>query len=173
MKIRLVLTAFGLTLLAPPLLGQALKGHDANSPVDVNADRLVVQDRQDRAVFEGHVKVRQEGLALNTDRLTIAYNKVGGASPQIDRLDAQGGVTVISADQTAHSDVAIYDLNRKLITMIGGVELRQGNNNLKGGRLLIDLVSGRSVIDGSSVGSASGTGESGGRVSGHFTVPQH
>jgi len=172
MRIRVALTVLSLSLLAPPLMGQALKGHDANAPVDVNADRIEVQDRQDRAVFSGNVKVRQEGLALNAERLTVAYNKVGGASPQIDRLDAQGGVSVVSATETAHSDIAIYDLNRKLITMIGGVELQQGGNNVKGGRLVIDLNSGRSVIDGSAVGGAQGSGESGGRVTGHFTVPQ-
>lgn len=173
MKIRVALVVLGLSLLAPPSLGQALKGHDSNAPVDVNADHLVVQDRQDRAVFEGHVKVRQGGLALDAERLTVAYNKVGGASPQIDRLDAQGGVTVASADQTAHSDVAIYDLNRKLITMIGGVDLQQGANNIKGGRLVIDLSTGRSVIDGSAVSGANGASQGdGGRVTGHFTVPQ-
>lgn len=165
-------SALAIAVLAPPLLGQALKGHDSNAPVDVNADRIEVQDRQDRAIFSGNVKVRQEGLALNAERLTVAYNKVGGDSPQIDRLDAEGGVSLVSATETAHSEVAIYDLNRKLITMIGGVELQQGGNSVKGGRLVIDLNSGRSVIDGSAVGGARGTEESGGRVTGHFTVPQ-
>lgn len=174
MKLYPVLAALALTMLAPPILGQALKGHDANAPVDVNADRIEVQDRQDRAIFSGNVKVRQEGLALDAARLTVAYNKVGGASPQIDRLDAEGGVSLVSTGETAHSDVAIYDLNRKLITMIGGVELQQGGNSVRGGRLVIDLNSGRSVIDGSAVGgAAAGTSEGGGgRVTGHFTVPQ-
>jgi lipopolysaccharide export system protein LptA len=57
--------------------------------------------------------------------------------------------------------------------MIGGVQLQQGGNTVRGGRLVIDLVSGRSVIDGrgSASGAEPGSG-GGGRVSGHFTVPQ-
>ena len=31
----------------------ALKGHNSNAPVDVQADRIEVQDRADRAVFTG------------------------------------------------------------------------------------------------------------------------
>jgi lipopolysaccharide export system protein LptA len=165
---------FTVIAVAAPLLAQALKVGNTNAPVDVDADRIEVQDRADRAIFSGNVRVRQEGLALNAQRLTVAYNKVNGGSPQIDRLEAQGGVSVTRDADSAHGDVAIYDLNRRIITMIGGVELQQGGNTVHGGRLVIDLVSGRSVIDGSGV--ASGTGGSGagsgGRVSGHFTVPQ-
>ncbi len=159
-------------LVAAPLLAQALKGHNANAPVDVDADRIEVQDRADRAIFAGNVHVRQEGLALNAQRLTVAYNKVNGGNPEIARLDAQGGVSVISATESAHGDIAIYDLNRRLITMIGAVDLHQGGNTIHGGRLVIDLVSGRSVIDGNGVGTSSSGEARGGRVTGHFSVPQ-
>jgi lipopolysaccharide export system protein LptA len=80
---------------------------------------------------------------------------------------------VRSASETARGSFAIYDLNRRLITMIGGVTLNQGANVVRGGRLVIDLTSGRSVIDGSSVGGGPGvTGSTGGRVTGRFSVPQ-
>ena len=46
-------------LLAVPAVGQALRGHNVKSPVDVEADRIEVQDRADRAVFSGNVVVRQ------------------------------------------------------------------------------------------------------------------
>ena len=151
---------------------QALKGHNANGPVDVEADRIEVQDRADRAVFAGNVRVKQGGLFLNAARLTVAYVTRGGGGPQIQRLDASGGVTVKSASETARGDFAIYDLNRRLITMLGAVTLNQGANVVRGGRLVIDLNSGRSVIDGAAVGGTPGTiGQSGGRVTGRFSVP--
>lgn len=158
-------------LAASPAGAQALKGHNANAPVDVEADRIEVQDRSDRAVFSGNVKVRQGGLALDAARLTVAYAG-GGGSVAIQRLDASGGVTVRSASETARGNFAIYDLNRRLITMLGGVTLEQGPNTVRGGRLVIDLNSGRSVIDGSSVGSPGVAGGTGGRVTGRFNVPQ-
>jgi lipopolysaccharide export system protein LptA len=159
-------------VIASPAWAQALRGHDANAPIDVDADRIEVQDRADRAIFSGNVKVRQGGLALDAARLTVAYAKAGGG-PAIQRIDASGGVAVRSATESATGNFAIYDLNRRLITLIGGVTLNQGANVVRGGRLVIDLNSGRSVIDGSAVSSGPGvSGSPGGRVSGRFTVPQ-
>ncbi len=148
----------------------ALKGHNGNAPIDLAADRLEVQDRADRAVFVGNVHVTQAELTLDTERLTVAYS--GGsqtrAGVQIRRLDAAGGVVVRSPSEIAKGDFGIYDLDRKLITLIGSVQLNRGDNQLNGSRLVIDLDSGRAVID----GGPAGVNQSGGRVTGHFTVPQ-
>jgi lipopolysaccharide export system protein LptA len=157
-----------LPLLSGPAVGQALKGHNAKAPVDVAADRIEVQDRADRAFFIGNVQVQQAGLSLSAARLTVAYDR-SGSGTEIERLDASGGVTVTSADQTARGDVAIYDLPRRLITMLGGVTLVQGGNRVSGGRLVIDLNSGRATVDGSGVGTP-GVSGSRGRVTGRFIV---
>lgn len=167
--------AIGLALatIAMPAVGQALRNHNSNAPVDVEADRIEVQDRADRAIFSGNVKVRQAGLALDAARLTVAY--AGGAASQgiqIQRLDASGGVTVRSASETARGEFAIYDLAKRQITMLGGVVLDQGASQVRGGRMVIDLDSGRAVVDGSAVGSPGVNGGTGGRVTGRFTVPQ-
>ena len=144
----------------------ALKGHNSNAPVDVSADRIEVQDRADRAVFVGNVHAVQQDLSLDTPRLTVAYSSGGGV--QIRRLDASGGVTVRSPSETARGNFGIYDLDRKLITLVGAVQLDRGGSSISGSRLVIDLNSGRAVID----GGAPGVGQNGGRVTGHFTVPQ-
>jgi lipopolysaccharide export system protein LptA len=147
----------------------ALKGHDSNAPVDVAADRIELQDRSDRAVLTGNVNVTQGNLNLTSQRLTVAYSKAGGT--QIQRLDASGGVTVRSPSETARGAFAFFDLNRRLITMLGGVVLIRGGSEVRGGRLVIDLNSGRATVDGSAVGGGT-TGGQGGRVTGRFTVPQ-
>ncbi|MFL6830161.1 MAG: LptA/OstA family protein [Sphingomicrobium sp.] len=148
----------------------ALRGHNSNAPVDVTADRIEVQDRADRAIFAGNVHVTQAELTLDTARLTVAYS--GGAATnngvQIRRLDAAGGVVVHSPSETAKGEFGIYDLDRRLITLIGNVQLNRGPNQVSGSRLVIDLDSGRAVID----GGPPGVNQSGGRVTGHFTVPQ-
>ena len=148
----------------------ALKGHNANAPVDVQADRIEVQDRADRAIFAGNVHAVQAELTLETPRLTVAYSGGSGdnSNVQIHRLDAAGGVVVRSPSETARGDFGIYDLDRKLITLIGNVQLNRENNQVNGSRLVIDLDSGRAVVD----GGPPGVNSSGGRVSGHFTVPQ-
>ena len=144
----------------------ALKGHNSDAPVDVTAERIEVQDRANRAVFAGNVHVTQAELTLDTPRLTVAYS--GGANVQIRRLDAAGGVVVKSPSETARGDFGIYDLDRKLITLIGNVQLNRENDRVSGARLVIDLNTGRAVVD----GGPPGVSQSGGRVTGHFTVPQ-
>jgi lipopolysaccharide export system protein LptA len=145
----------------------ALKGHNTNAPVDVTSDRIEVQDRADRAVFTGNVHATQADLSLETQRLTVAYSG-GSNNLQINRLDAAGGVVVHSPSETAKGEFGVYDLDRKLITLIGNVQLTRENNQVNGARLVIDLDSGRAVID----GGPPGVNSSGGRVTGHFTVPQ-
>jgi len=147
----------------------ALGGHNTNAPVDVTSDRIEVQDRADRAVFSGNVHVTQADMTLDTQRLTVAYSGGQGSSGlQINRLDAAGGVTVKSPSETAKGDFGVYDLDKKLITLIGNVHLVRDNNLVNGSRLVIDLNSGRAVVD----GGPPGVNSSGGRVTGHFTVPQ-
>lgn len=144
----------------------ALRGHNSEAPVDVVAERLEVQDRADRAVFAGNVRVQQAELTLDTERLTVAYSSGGGI--QIRRLDASGGVIVRSPSETARGNFGIYDLDKKLITLIGDVQLVRGGSQISGSRLVIDLDSGRAVVD----GGPAGVGQSGGRVTGRFTVPR-
>ncbi|WP_309602173.1 LptA/OstA family protein [Sphingomonas sp.] len=144
----------------------ALKGHNADAPIDVTADRIEAQDRADRAIFSGNVKVRQAELTLDTARLTVAYSSSGGV--QIRRLDASGGVVVRSPSENARGNFGVYDLDRKLITLIGAVQLNRGGSQINGQRMTIDLNSGRAVVD----GGQAGIGQSGGRVTGHFLVPK-
>ena len=136
----------------------ALKGHNGNAPVDVTADRIEVQDRADRAIFSGNVVARQGNLTLNSARLTVIY--ANGEGIHIKRLEASGGVTLRTPSETARSQFAIYDLDRRLVTMLGAVNLDQGSNHVQGGRLVLDLDTHRAVMDG------------GGRVTGRFTVPR-
>jgi lipopolysaccharide export system protein LptA len=143
----------------------ALKGHDANAPIDISSARIEVQERADRAIFAGNVVARQGDLTLSTERLTVAYSSVGGI--EINRLDASGGVVVKSPSETARGNFGIYDLDRKLITLVGAVQLNRGGSQINGQRLVIDLNSGRAVMSG-----APGVDQNNGRVTGHFTVPK-
>ena len=169
-KVSLILT--GLVGLSAASLAvaqggtSALKGHNSDAPIDVSSDRIEVQDRANRAVFAGNVIARQAELTMLTSRLTIAYTS--GGNVQIQRLDASGGVIVRSPSENARGNFGVYDLERKLITLIGAVQLNRGGSQINGQRLTIDMRTGRAVVD----GGLPGIGQSGGRVTGHFLVPK-
>ena len=153
---------------------QAISGHNSNAPVNYAADRIELQDKAKRVVLSGNVAITQGDLTMRAARTTVAYTDANALS--IQRLDATGGVTVNRGSESARGDVAVYDFNRRIITMAGNVALRRGTDTLNGGRLVMDLNTGVSSVDGRAGGSSSavgGTGTSrGGRVSGSFSVPK-
>lgn len=154
---------------------QAIAAHNSNAPVNYGADRIELQDRQNRVVLSGNVDITQAGLRLRAARTLVNYSDSGSLS--IQRITATGGVQVTRGGEAASGDVAVYDFNRRIITMAGNVRLRRGGDTLNGGRLVIDLQSGISSVDGSAGGSSPVTGEggtrSGGRVTGTFSVPNN
>lgn len=147
---------------------QTIAAFNSNQPVDYAADRIELQDRQNRLVLSGDVVVDQGDLRLSAGRMTVAYSDSGAL--RIQRIDATGGVTVTRGNERASGAAGVYDFNRRLIILSGDVALRRGSDTLNGGRLVIDLESGLANVDGSSAAGATGTGS--GRVSGTFAVPE-
>lgn len=153
---------------------QGLAGHNSDAPVNYFADRIELQDRQNRVVLSGDVRIEQAGLTLTAARTLVDYTDAGSLS--IQRIMATGGVTVARGDERARGNVAVYDFNRRIITLAGDVRLNRGGDTLNGGRLVIDLRTGVSSVDGRASGSSSVTGaqgSSGGRVTGTFSVPKN
>jgi lipopolysaccharide export system protein LptA len=93
----------------------------------------------------------------------VADAKGGGAATagenaQITKIEAKGEVVITSSDkdQTTTSDWAIYDLPAQQVTVGGNVVLTQGENVLKGDRLVIDLTTGESRFENSGNDAAGG-----------------
>ncbi|MGY6550515.1 MAG: LptA/OstA family protein [Erythrobacter sp.] len=146
---------------------QSIGAHDSRAPVNYAADRIELQDRENRILLTGNVEVQQADLALRSARMLVNYDDAGDL--RIDRITASGGVNIARGNERASGDSAVYDFNRRVITMAGNVRLRRGNDTLSGGRLVIDLQTGLSSVDGAPSGRAGGGS---GRVTGSFTVPQ-
>ena len=155
------------------LNAQAIGAHNSNAPVSFDAGRIELQDRQDRVVLSDNVRITQAGLTLDAARTIVNYTDAG--TLQIQRIMATGGVDIRRGNERARGDTAVYDFNRRIITMAGNVRLNRGGDTLNGGRLVIDLRTGVSSIDGRASGSTGVTSTqpgSAGRVTGTFSVPQ-
>ncbi len=141
----------------------AQRAHDSAAPVDIAADHSLLDDKAKRAILSGNVEVRQAELTVRAERATLAYTgQVVDGDPQIDRIDASGGVTITRPDQRATSRYAVYDLNRRTILLLGGVVLTQGQNVTRGERITLDLGASTAQLE-------AAPGE---RVTGRFSVPK-
>lgn len=148
---------------------QTIAGFNSSQPVNYAADRIELQDKQNRVILSGNVQITQGDLRLSAARTTVAYTNEG--SLKIQRIDATGGVVVNRGSERAQGAAGVYDFNRRVIVLSGGVSLRRGGDTLNGGRLTIDLDSGISSVDGNAAGGSAGSSSGGGRVSGQFSVP--
>jgi lipopolysaccharide export system protein LptA len=146
---------------------QGIAGFNSNQPVNYAADRIELQDRQNRVVLSGDVVITQGDLKLTAGRTTVAFTDTG--SLKIQRIDATGGVTVNRGNESARGAAGVYDFNRRVIILSGDVALRRGGDTLNGARLTMDLNTGLSTVEGGGGGSTTGT--QGGRVTGQFSVP--
>ena len=153
--------------------GKGLSDHNSDAPVDYAADRIEVQDKQDRVLLTGNVEITQADLRMRSARTLVAYTNDNGV--KIQRIDSTGGVTVTRGEETAKGDLASYDFNRHIITMVGNVTLRNSSGFSHGERLVIDLDSHHSsfVSNGSGQTQPGGGQKGGGRVTGSFTIAKH
>lgn len=157
-----VLAATGLAGTGPSRAADALGPHDSNAPVNYEADRIELMEKTNRVALSGNVKITQGDLTMNSPRAVVAYTNEG--SMKIQRLDATGGVTVVRGTETARGDVATYDFNARIITMVGNVVVERGKDDVQhSARLVIDLNTHLTTTDAGP----------GGRVSGTFAVPKH
>ncbi|MGQ5701540.1 LptA/OstA family protein [Sandaracinobacteroides sp. A072] len=154
-------------LVAQGITTSALRGLDSKAPIDVDADRIDVLDKENQAIFTGNVRVRQGTLSLEANRIRVAYTRPASGDPVIQRLDADGKVRLATPSERATARFGIYDVDQRVLTLIGSVELSQGTTRVTGNRLTIDLSTGRSTMDG-----RTSTGQPGSRVTGRFAVPE-
>src|SRR3546814_15061421 len=110
--------SFALTSLAmlsagggAPAQAQALANHDSSAPVDMAADRIEVQDRADRVIVSGDVRVTQAGMTLTAPRMTIASTRAGRTD--LNPLDAPGRAPVTKGHEGGERNVRNYDLNQR------------------------------------------------------------
>ena len=120
---------------------------DSDEPVNIEADRLEVFDDRKVAVFSGNVVVQQADMTMRTPSLEVRYD--GAEDPNgagsISRIDARGGVEIISEDQTARGDSAVFEVPEQIVTLIGNVILSQGDI-LRGSKLVVDLANNTSRL---------------------------
>ena len=159
-----------------------------DQPVQIEAATLEVRDKNKTATFSGNVQVVQGDTTMKCQSLVVFYGQeigiAGNGKPaaapvtttkstpgmpqgaqNIRRIEARGGVTVITKDQNVKGDTGIYDLESKTITLSGNVVVSQGQNVIHGEKVVVDTVTGNAKVESGSSNGGAGAGAPGpGRV---------
>ena len=122
---------------------------DANAGVTVEAESLLLNEADRIAVFRGDVLATQGGLSLRSEEMRVRYgDAAGGAGPEIERIDASGGVIIILNGDEIRGDEATYDLVARTFEATGNVVLLRDGNRVQGQRFIANLDTGESEIVG-------------------------
>ncbi len=112
----------------------------SDQPIDIEADNLEVDDAVNTAIFRGNVRVVQGEMTLATAVLTVTYTEgEDGGNQEISRMEATGSVVVNSAGNSVSGEWASFEMATRIIVFGGNVVVSQGENVLRGDRLLINL----------------------------------
>jgi len=147
----------------------ALQGfsQNRNEPVKIESSRLEVRDKDKKATFLGDVHLTQGDTTLTCRTLVVFYEQnaaaptsanpaaaktattqpAAGGQSQIKRLEALGDVLVVQKDQTAKGGTGIFDMKSNTITLEGDVVVTQGQNVVRGERLVVDMTTGVSKVE--------------------------
>lgn len=126
-------------------------------PIDIGADTLAVDNNARTQTWSGNVEALQGTNRLRADRVVVFHGKGGdgantGVAPEsamgdIDRLEARGNVYFVSPTQVVRGDTAVYTRASDTLVVTGDVVLTQGQNVLKGSRLVVHVGAGRATMD--------------------------
>ena len=153
------------------------RSFDVDQPIDISADSLEVRQKENIAIFQGNVNAAQGRIRLRADRISVHYRPrrstgvAGAIAGAISRLDASGNVFISSPSETAQGKSGVYDVDNELVSLRGDVVLTRGENVLRGERLVINLATGVTTLDGGASG-AKGATKPSGRVRGIFHPDQ-
>jgi lipopolysaccharide export system protein LptA len=146
-------------------------GGGGKEPIKIDADRLDVFDRENKAVFAGNVVAVQGDSTIRCSTMTVHYKRGKDAKDArkaeapasedaekpaekasmgengIQKVECAGPVTVVQKDQVATGDNAVFDQTAKRIVLTGNVVLSQCQNVTRGSRLVYDMGTGRANMD--------------------------
>jgi len=130
------------------------------APIDITGDGLETGNNDCTWTWRGNVEALQDTARLRTDLLTGTQQRgargaaqgggqpgQGGSCGDLVRLEAHGSVYYVTPQQKVHGDNAIYEAASQTLTVTGNVVTVQGQNVLRGERLVVNTQTGQGQME--------------------------
>jgi lipopolysaccharide export system protein LptA len=145
----------------------ALPGVRRDQPITVTSRTLEFDYKQNVVVYRGDVEAVQGDVHLKSDTLTIRLASVDekagetgdpapppagdttlGGRVQLRQVEAVGNVRIDQGERWATGGRAVYDEERRVLTLSEEPVLHDGPNQIAGDRVIVYLDENRSVVEG-------------------------
>lgn len=126
-------------------------GLSSDEPIQIESDRLDIDDNSSSAVFNGNVNVVQGDTLLKSGKMIVYYaggGSVTAGATDIEKIEVSGGVVLQSGNQTATADSGLFNMVAQTLVLTGKeVVLSQGDNILVGCKLTVTMQTGDARVD--------------------------
>jgi len=130
----------------------------SRAPIDMTSDTVEANQKQNMVVFKGNVVAKQEDITLYANTLVIYYDP---DAKEIKTLVATGSVKIIQLNRRATGQKVTFQQADDKVVLEGEAVLREGENVIRGDRVVCFIAEDRCVVEGGK----------GGRVSTTITPP--
>jgi lipopolysaccharide export system protein LptA len=130
---------------------------DANLPIEVEADSVIVDETSGFNEFSGNAEVRQGSLLMTANLIQVQTNADG-----VETMKATGTVDnpakyIQSQENQARfieatATLITYDVNKGMIFLVGNAYLIQGFDSFSGDTLTYDINNDKVIVKGSEDG---------------------
>jgi lipopolysaccharide export system protein LptA len=147
---------------AQPAAAQPAKA--AKGPIDITADQLETHNADCVSVWTGSAEALQDAARLRADVLTAHMEPkkvkpgggVGGAGSgscgDLVSINAKGNVYYADAARRLHGDEGLYDATNTTLTITGDVVAVDGQNVMRGTRMVYNTQTGEGRVEGGAKG---------------------
>ncbi|MBB3976307.1 lipopolysaccharide export system protein LptA [Rhizobium azooxidifex] len=155
----LPLLAAGLLLAATTAGAQETKSQlkglqlSNDQPIQIQSDKLEIQQQSNTAQFTGNVKVVQGTTTLQAGSMVVHYTAQGGGSissgdADIEKIEVADKVFLQSGTQEATADTGTFNLIDEVFVLKGDkVVLSEGKNVFVGCQLTVLMRTGEAKLD--------------------------
>ena len=129
---------------------------NSNAPIDILSDTVEADQKQNTVIFKGNVVAKQEDITLYANTLTITYDP---NTKKLKEIMAVGNVKIVQLERRATSQKATFDQDESKVILDGEAVVREGENVIRGEKVIFYVDEERSLVE----------GKKGGRVSTSIT----
>lgn len=126
----------------------------SRSPIEITSDIVEGDQKQNRITFKGNVVAKQEEATLYANTVVVHYD---AEMKKMKEILAVGNVRIVQFDRRATCQKAIFYQNENKIVLEGDAVIREGDNVVRGERVIYLVDEERSYVEGGKGGRVSTT----------------
>ncbi len=141
------------TSAEPPLkLGKGFGFKAGDEPIEIASDTVEADQKQNRVAFKGNVIAKQGDVTLYTNTLIVLYDET---TKKIKEIRGIGNVKIVQLERRVTSHQVTFDQDENKVVLEGDAVIREGENVVRGERVVYYIDEEKAVVEGSGKGRVS------------------